>query len=189
MVETGLLCVQDESANTHARRTPSTTELAARSLNPRILAALLSTAMLIAACSGSSDDDTNGGAGDAAGRDDTAQTATDTPSDAGGDDRAFPDVVGVEVERSSDDTYDFAVTISSPYDTPERYADGWRIVGPDGTVYGTHQLAHDHAAEQPFTRTQSDVRIPDGVDEVVVEGHDLANGYGGETATVAVPEE
>jgi hypothetical protein len=28
------------------------------------------------------------------------------------------------------------------------------------------------------------VRIPDGVDQVVVEGHDLANGDGGQTVTV-----
>jgi hypothetical protein len=111
-------------------------------------------------------------------------TTTSAPTD----DQRFPDVLEVEVERSGD-TYDFAVTISSPYDSPERYADGWRIVDPeDGTVYGEHTLLHDHATEQPFTRTQSGVTIPDDVSEVVVEGRDLDYGYGGETVTVTLSD-
>lgn len=97
-----------------------------------------------------------------------------------------PDVIDVVVEEESVGVFAFMVTISSPYDTPERYADGWRIVGPDGTVYGEHTLLHDHANEQPFTRTQSGVAIPADVDEVTVEGRDLEHGYGGTTVTVAV---
>ena len=99
------------------------------------------------------------------------------------DDR-FPSVVAVDTEQNDDGTWDFSVTMTSPYDTPERYADGWRVLGPDGTAYGTHTLAHDHANEQPFTRRQSGVEIPDAVDEVTVEGRDLSNGFGGETVTV-----
>ena len=74
--------------------------------------------------------------------------------------------------------------MSSPYDTPERYADGWRVKGPDGTVYGVNTLDHDHAGEQPFTRVQSGITVPAGVEEVVVEGRDRTNGFGGTTKTV-----
>lgn len=98
----------------------------------------------------------------------------------------FPDVIDVSVEVRSEHVLDFTVTISSPYDSPERYADGWRIVGPDGTVYGEHTLAHDHANEQPFTRTQTGVEIPEDVAEVTVEGRDSEFGYGGETVTVTL---
>jgi hypothetical protein len=98
----------------------------------------------------------------------------------------FPDVIDVEVRRAGE-AHDFDVTISSPYDTPERYADGWRVKDPDGTVYGEHELLHDHAAEQPFTRTQTGVVIPEGVTEVIVEGRDRRFGYGGKTVTVALP--
>jgi hypothetical protein len=46
-------------------------------------------------------------------------------------------------------------------------------VGPDGSVYGEHTtLAHDHANEQPFTRTQSGVEVPNEVDQVTVEERD-----------------
>ncbi len=99
----------------------------------------------------------------------------------------YPDVREVEVSAEDSGTYAFSVTISSPYDSPQRYADGWRVVGPDGTVYGEMTLGHDHAAEQPFTRTQTGVEIPDGVDTVEIEGHDTENGYGGGTVTVQVP--
>ena len=84
-------------------------------------------------------------------------------------------------------TWTVSATLSSPYDTPERYADAWRVIGPDGTVYGERILLHDHANEQPFTRSQSGIEIPDDVAEVVIEGRDLANGYGGDTFVLTLP--
>jgi hypothetical protein len=99
----------------------------------------------------------------------------------------FPDVLAVEITAASDGTYTLNVTMSSPYDTPERYADGWRALTPDGTVLGEKALTHDHASEQPFTRTQTGVEIPAGVTTIVVEGRDTANGYGGKTVEVQVP--
>lgn len=99
----------------------------------------------------------------------------------------YPDVIAVELQLSGDGVYDVAVTISSPYDTPERYADGWRVLDPEGNVLGTHTLLHDHAGEQPFTRTQRGLAIPEGVTQVTVEGRDQANGFGGATITVDVP--
>jgi hypothetical protein len=104
---------------------------------------------------------------------------------AGGD--RYPDVVAVELLPQGERVYDVRVTLSSPYDTPERYADGWQVLDPDGNVLGTHTLLHDHANEQPFTRTQRGVAIPAGVDEVTVQGRDQANGFGGLTLTVPVP--
>ncbi len=56
-----------------------------------------------------------------------------------------------------------------------------------GTAETSPSGCEGGATEQPFTRTQSGVAIPDGVDEVVVEGRDLCNGYGGGTLTVPVP--
>ena len=99
----------------------------------------------------------------------------------------YPDVVAVELRPAGQRVFDVAVTISSPYDTPERYADGWRVLDPEGNVLGTHMLMHDHANEQPFTRTQRGLEIPAGVTEITVEGRDQANGYGGQTVTIDVP--
>jgi hypothetical protein len=99
----------------------------------------------------------------------------------------FPDVIEVEIEAESGGTYRFDVTISSPYDSPERYADAWRILDLDGNVHGTRELAHHHAGEQPFTRSLSGVDLPADVDSVVVEGRDLIGGWGGATVDAAVP--
>lgn len=126
----------------------------------------------MAAC-GSSDDSVDSSSADVATSDGSAET-TDQ-------EELFPDVVGVTAQRADDGTWTFSVTLSSPYDTPARYADAWRVVGPDGTVYGVRDLAHDHQNEQPFTRSLSGVEIPDGVDQVTVEGRDQVSGWGGET--------
>ncbi len=111
-----------------------------------------------------------------------------SPDVAGVDaEQPYPDVVGVDISPGSGGAYRIAVTIRSPYDTPERYADAWRVLAPDGSVLGERVLAHDHAAEQPFTRSLDGVEIPDDIDEVTVEGRDLVNGWGGATMTVPVP--
>jgi hypothetical protein len=98
----------------------------------------------------------------------------------------FPDVLDAQITRNADGSFNIAVTIASPYDTPQQYADGWRVLAPDGAVLGEHTLLHDHANEQPFTRTQPNVIIPSDVLTVTIEGRDQVNGYGGGTVTVAV---
>jgi hypothetical protein len=99
----------------------------------------------------------------------------------------YPDVVAVKVTPRGADTFDFDVTIASPYDTPERYADAFRVKGADGVVLGERILLHDHADEQPFTRDLYGVRIPPAVRSVIVEARDKRYGWGGGTRTVALP--
>lgn len=110
-------------------------------------------------------------------------TADACPGDTA--DADFPDVVGATFTPVDEDAWDVSVTLCSLYDTPERYADAWRVVTPDGEVLGTRELLHDHAGEQPFTRSLSDtLTLPGGVTTVVVEARDRANGWGGTTLEV-----
>jgi len=134
---------------------------------------LVLLAVLIAGCSSSSPTGS------------TSDEVTDS-GDASAEQR-FPDVLAAVLTSEPADTYALTVTLSSPYDTPDRYADGWRVLAPDGSELGSRTLTHDHASEQPFTRTQTGLEIPQQVTEVTVEGRDLRYGYGGGTATVAVP--
>ena len=146
-----------------------------------VLSALL-LAGALAGCAGEQTPGVIGGSGESSGSADASKQPAATEG------QQFPDVQSAELTATGEErTFDVAVTISSPYDTPERYADGWRLLASDGTVLGEHELTHDHASEQPFTRTQYDLQIPEGVDEVTVEGRDLVNGFGGETVTVEVP--
>ncbi len=102
------------------------------------------------------------------------------------DDGRYPDVIAAVASESPDGTWRFDVTVSSPYDTAERYADAWRVIGDDGTVYGVRELTHDHRAEQPFTRSLSGVKITDDVLSVTIEARDSRYGWGGDTADVVL---
>ena len=99
----------------------------------------------------------------------------------------YPDVVNVRVQERSPNTFDFDVTVSSPYDTPQRYAVAFHVTGKDGTVFGERTLFHDHAAEQPFTQDLYGVRSPPDVRVVVIQARDSTYGYGGKTIEVALP--
>jgi len=114
------------------------------------------------------------------------EATTTTPGQASP--QQYPDVVSVDVDVEGDGTYRFEATISSPYDSPERYADAWRILAPDGTQLSIRELLHDHANEQPFTRSLSGVELPAGIETVTVEGRDLEYGWGGATVDVDVSE-
>ncbi len=102
--------------------------------------------------------------------------------------QTHPDVIAVQVRAAGTDRFDFDVTVSSPYDTPRRYADGFRVGGLDGqAIFGERKLWHDHAGEQPFTRDLHGVRIPPGVRQVRIQARDQTHGYGGRGMDVALP--
>jgi hypothetical protein len=102
-------------------------------------------------------------------------------------DTRFPDVVSAKVRAAGKGCYDFDVTISSPYDTPQRYADGFRVVAPSGDVLGERTLWHDHQNEQPFTRDLYGVPVPAGIHSVRTQARDQKYGYGGKSIEVVLP--
>lgn len=116
-----------------------------------------------------------------------ASSAVESTTNAAAADKKYPDILSAELSGPDGTEYDIAVTVSSPYDSPDRYADGWRVLDEDGNVLAEHELAHDHANEQPFTRSRGPFVIPEGVAKITVEGHDQEHGYGGETITIDVP--
>ncbi len=137
-------------------------------------------ALVVAACAGT--DSAGSGEGEhSAVASATADTTPDTTR------ASYGAVLAAELRRASDGTWSVDVTVSSAYDTAERYADGWRVLDDGGDVLGEQELTHDHADEQPFTRTQTGLEIPDSVSTVTIEVHDTENGYGGETLEVDVP--
>ncbi len=99
----------------------------------------------------------------------------------------FPDVLSVKVSAAANGAFDFDVTISSPYDTPDRYADGFRVTTQNGELLGERKLWHDHQHEQPFTRDLYAVKIPPHVKSVLVQARDQKYGYGGKTVEVVLP--
>jgi hypothetical protein len=80
----------------------------------------------------------------------------------------------------------FDVTLRHADSGWEHYADAWRVVGPDGTVYGTRTLYHPHVDEQPFTRSLSGVAIPEGVDTVQIQAKDSRHGWSKNTMALSL---
>ena len=118
-------------------------------------------------------------------------TATPENADAGNAGAADADVLFVHAAKASGGSWTFRVTVTHPDTGWEDYADGWDIVTPDGTVLKpnpddafTRVLLHPHENEQPFTRSQRGIVIPEGVTTVTVRAHDSVDGFGGRKVQV-----
>lgn len=97
------------------------------------------------------------------------------------------DVVDVGVRQAADGTWSFDVTVRHADEGWEHYADAWEVLAPDGTVLGTRKLYHPHVEEQPFTRSLSGVKIPDGLGEVRLRARDSVHAFGGAEMEVKLP--
>ena len=105
-----------------------------------------------------------------------------TPSHAG-----EANVVKVELKKLGNGTYQFDVTVQHKDEGWKHYANKWDVVDPDGTVIGTRTLYHPHVDEQPFTRSLSGVKIPEGITKVTIRAHDSVHKYSGKAVTVTLP--
>ena len=100
-------------------------------------------------------------------------------------------VTSVFAREEEDGTWTFHVTVEHKDVNWYDYADGWDVVLPNGDVVKpdpfslfTRALRHPHVDEQPFTRTQKGIEIPEGVDTVTVRAHDKKDQWGGQEVTV-----
>ena len=91
---------------------------------------------------------------------------------------ADPAVVEDATAKKSGDSWSISVTLSHGDTGWEDYADGWRVLSPEGTELGLRVLLHPHVNEQPFTRSQSGIVIPDALDHVMIEARTFTEGWG-----------
>ncbi len=97
------------------------------------------------------------------------------------------DVVAAKVRRAAEGSYDFDVTVKSNDRGWDYFADAFEVITPAGKVLGTRILLHPHETEQPFTRELYGVKIPQGVERVVIRARHKPKGYDGKTLTVELP--
>lgn len=98
----------------------------------------------------------------------------------------FADAPVVEAVTVNGDS--FSVTLSHPDTGWDHYADGWEVLDAAGNSLGVRELAHPHENEQPFTRSLSGVKIPDGAEVVFVRARCNVDGWSDELFEVGLTD-
>ncbi len=98
-----------------------------------------------------------------------------------------PSVVNARATANGNNSFSFSATVSHADTGWKHYANKFEILSPDGKVLGTRVLYHPHVDEQPFTRSLGNVKIPAGINSVIVRAWDLVHKAGDETFTVKLP--
>ena len=118
------------------------------------------------------------------------QTETPQPADSPGKDQTSPpqandlnlqfaNVTAVEFRQLSGGDYRFDVTLYHDDDgEAPQFADARQELDLEGRVLGERELLHSHGT-QPFTRSET-INIPEGIQVVLIRGHDMNHGYGGQ---------
>jgi len=96
-------------------------------------------------------------------------------------------VVKATAFNNGNGTYRFTVTLRHADEGWKHYADNWEVLTVQGTVLGRRKLLHPHVNEQPFTRSIRSMRIPAGIKEVVIRGHDKIHKNGGKELKLKLP--
>jgi hypothetical protein len=96
------------------------------------------------------------------------------------------DVLHVRAVQAKDGSWTFHVTVLHPDTGWEDYADGWDVITEQGEILKksdndtfTRLLLHPHENEQPFTRNQGGIVVPEDVTRLTVRAHDIVDGFGG----------
>jgi len=92
----------------------------------------------------------------------------------------------INVKTKCQNTCTFYVTVKHQDEGWDHYVNRWEVLTLDGDVIATRTLLHPHVHEQPFTRSLSQIKIPAGVNSVIVRAHDSVHKYGGQTLEVKI---
>lgn len=105
------------------------------------------------------------------------------------DDLIYAQVRNVRLVETSPGTYTFHVTVRHKDQGWDHYADLWQVIDTEsGDILGERVLAHPHDNEQPFTRSQRGIEIPEGTETVTVRAKCTNHGYKGKPVLIDLSE-
>ncbi|MEZ9232507.1 hypothetical protein AB4259_15635 [Vibrio amylolyticus] len=96
----------------------------------------------------------------------------------------YAQVTNVTATQKANGSWCFDVSVRHNDEGWDHYANGWEVVDQKGLILGSRPLAHPHDNEQPFTRRQCNIAIPDTVAKVIVRAKCNVHGFGGKAVTV-----
>ncbi len=96
-----------------------------------------------------------------------------------------PQVLAAKVNRSGM-FWRIDVTLKHPDTGWDHYADLWQVTDAKGNVLAKRKLLHPHVDEQPFTRSLTNVNIPDGTSEVFISAKCSKGDWGADKFRVPI---
>lgn len=96
----------------------------------------------------------------------------------------YAQVLYVRAVQNEAGSWTFHATVRHKDEGWDHYADLWQVITPEGEILGERVLLHPHDNEQPFTRSQSGIQVPGGLERVVVRAKCNVHGYGGRSVVV-----
>ena len=91
----------------------------------------------------------------------------------------FAQVTQVLASQKSSGSWGFSTSVRHNDEGWEHYADGWEVIDLKGNQLGYRKLGHPHNNEQPFTRSQCNIKIPSRISKVIVRAKCNKHGFGG----------
>ena len=96
----------------------------------------------------------------------------------------FAQVKGVLATKEESGSWCFGTSVLHNDEGWEHFADGWEVIDLKGNQLGYRKLHHPHVNEQPFTRSQCNIRIPVEISKVIVRAKCNKHGFGGKKFVV-----
>ncbi len=91
----------------------------------------------------------------------------------------FAQVTGVVATQKSGGSWCFDTSVRHNDQGWKHYADGWEVIDFEGNQLGYRRLGHPHDNEQPFTRSQCNIKIPTEITKVIVRAKCNKHGFEG----------
>jgi hypothetical protein len=96
----------------------------------------------------------------------------------------FAQVKEVLVTKEESGNWCFGASVLHNDEGWEHFADGWEVIDQEGNQLGYRTLHHPHVNEQPFTRSQCNIKIPVEISKVIVRAKCNKHGFGGKALVV-----
>ncbi len=97
----------------------------------------------------------------------------------------FSQVTHVVATQKIDNRWCFDTSVRHNDQGWEHYANGWEVIDFEGNQLGFRKLGHPHK-NQPFTRSQCNIKIPSGISKVIVRAKCNKHGFGGKPIIVGL---
>ena len=100
----------------------------------------------------------------------------------------YAQVTHVEAVQSKDSSWCISATVRHNDEGWDHYANAWAVFDKDENEIAWRTLLHPHDDEQPFTREQCDIDIPEEVTKLIIRAKCTVHGFGGQTVVVDLSE-